>query len=258
MAGVMRVFTQGWRLARWAVRVVLDGVLPPRCLGCGASVGDDGGLCAVCWREVTFIAPPLCQACGAPFEIMTPGMAICAACHAHPVKFDRARAAFVYDEHSKAILLRFKHGDRLDAAPAFGRLLARAGADLLAHADIITAVPLHRWRLFQRRYNQAAVLAYAAARVAGRRGCVVPDLLVRRRPTPIQGRLSRLGRRRNVAGAFTLRRRWASRLAGKRILIIDDVLTTGATLEECARVLKRAGTAQVDVLTLARVPMLRN
>jgi ComF family protein len=159
----------------------------------------------------------------------------------------------VYDDSSRRLVLGFKHADRLEPVPAFGRWLARAGAELIEAADLIAPVPLHRWRLFRRRYNQAGLLAQALGRVAD---CpVAPDLLVRRRSTPSQGGLGRAGRRRNVAGAFALRPGREARVRGRRILLIDDVHTTGATLGECARVLRRAGAASVDALTLARVTL---
>jgi ComF family protein len=197
--------------------------------------------------------PPLCECCGLPFAYQVAARSRCAACIASPPAFDRARAVLVYDDASRRLVLGFKHADRLEPVPAFGRWLARAGAELTEAADLIAPVPLHRWRLFRRRYNQAALLAQALGRVAG---CpVAPDLLVRRRSTPSQGGLGRAGRRRNVAGAFALRSGRDAQVRGRRILLIDDVHTTGATLGECARVLRRAGAASVDALTLARVTL---
>src|SRR5262249_27634825 len=143
--------------------------------------------------------------------------------------------------------------DRTEAAPTFGNWLARAGTELTADADLIVPVPLHRWRLLLRRYNQAGLLAQALGRAVQRP--VAPDLLVRRRRTPSQGGPGRTGRRRNVAGAFAVRPRRAGLVEGRRVLLVDDVHTTGATLGECARVLRRAGAAAVDVLTLARVTL---
>lgn len=232
-------------------RLVVDAVLPPRCLGCGATADRPGALCPRCWEGVDFLAPPLCRCCGYPFELDPGEAALCGACRRRAPAFDRARAVCAYDAGSRELLLAFKHADRTDAAPAFAAWMARAGAEVLAEADLIAPVPLHRWRLFRRRYNQAALLARALARTSG--VALASDLLVRRRDTASQGGLSPAGRRRNVAGAFALRRGGAAAVAGRRVLLVDDVMTTGATVEACARVLRRAGAAGVDVLTLARV-----
>ncbi|TWA71512.1 ComF family protein [Azospirillum brasilense] len=239
------------RLATSVWTGILDTLLPPRCLCCGGSVDRQGGLCAPCWNGLTFIAPPLCTCCGTPFDFALEGEPLCGACIAEPPLFACARAVLAYDDGSRPLVLGFKHGDRIHAAGAYGAWMARAGAELLADADLLAPVPLHRLRLFRRRYNQAALLAQAAGRQAGRP--VVPDLLVRRRSTPSQGGLDRSGRRRNVKGAFAVRPGLEPRVAGKRIVLVDDVLTTGATLSECARVLLRAGAERVDALTLARV-----
>jgi ComF family protein len=232
---------------------VVDLILPPRCLGCGATVADVGTLCGACWSAVRFIGGGACDRCGVPFGHEVPGRTVCAACAAAPPAFARARAVMVYDAATRPMLLRFKHADRTDAAPGFAAWMARAGADLVAEADLIAPVPLHRWRLAARRFNQAALLAGRLGRLAGKP--VAPDLLTRRRATPSQGRMGRLARARNVAGAFAVRPAWASTLAGRRVLLVDDVLTTGATVGECAKVLRRAGASAVDVLTLARVTL---
>lgn len=243
-------------LARRVAGVALDAVLPPQCLGCGTSVGAPGTLCAACWDKMVWIAPPLCACCGLPFEF-DPGFPgageapLCGGCIRVRPDFDRARAVFRYDEASKGLILGFKHADRLHAAPAFGRWLARAGADLLGEATLVAPVPLHWTRLAWRLFNQAALLAQATARAAGR-PCV-PDLLLRRRRTPSQGTMGRAARARNVRQAFAVGAQHRERLEGARVVLIDDVLTTGATVSECARVLRRAGAAAVDVLTLARV-----
>ncbi|HYD99627.1 MAG TPA: ComF family protein [Alphaproteobacteria bacterium] len=232
-------------------RLVLDAVLPPTCLGCNALVAEPGALCGECWPRLAFIGPPHCACCGRPFEIAESAGLLCGACLRRPPPYARARAVLAYDDGSKPLILGFKNADRLQAAPAFARWLARAGAELLAEADLLAPVPLHRWRLWRRRYNQAAILALAVGRLAGRP--VLPELMVRRRRTPSQGHLGRAARRRNVAGAFAVPERHRGAVWGRSVLLIDDVLTTGATVEECSRVLLKAGARRVDVLTLARV-----
>ena len=194
----------------------------------------------------------MCESCGLPFDVDPGPETLCGACHANPHDFTRARSLLRYDEASKPLILKFKHGDRLDQAPAFARWLERTGRDLLQRTDIIVPVPLHRWRLWSRRYNQAAVLALGLAQLSGR-PCD-PLALERKRATPSQGEMaSAKARRRNVLGAFAVPKTKVSALCGKSILLVDDVFTTGATLDACARALKRAGCARVDALTLARV-----
>jgi ComF family protein len=241
----------GWVGARRALAGALALVLPPRCLACGEAVESVGTLCAACWSRLRFLAPPHCAACGYPFEFDPGPGALCGACLREPPAFERARAVVVYDEASRPLVVAFKHGDRTDAAGAYGAWMARAGAELLADADLIAPVPLHRLRLLYRRYNQSALLAHAIGAASG--VPVAPDLLVRRRHTPSQGRLSVAERQRNVRGAIAVRRRLADGLRDKRVLLVDDVLTSGATAETCARALLRAGARAVDVLTLARV-----
>ena len=235
------------RSASW----LLDAILPPRCLKCGEIVADSGSLCGACWSALKFLGPPCCACCGLPFEFDMGDGSLCAACTAKRPLYDRARAALTYDDASRELVLRFKHADRIDGAATFAGWMARAGAELIADADIIAPVPLHRWRLVRRRYNQAAILANAIGALRGKR--VVPDLLVRRRATASQGHLGRSQRQRNVAGAFALHPGRAQSVAGTRILLIDDVLTTGATAESCARALRNAGATAVDLLVLARV-----
>ena len=229
-------------------RAVVDGILPPRCLACGAIVDEPDALCGPCWAAMTFFAPPWCAVCGLPFPHPMGENAVCADCARDRPSWDRARAVMRYDKHSRRLVLALKHGDRTHLARALGGWMRRAGAEVLDGADLILPVPLHWTRLFARRYNQAGLLAHAIRAAGG--PPVAPDWLVRRRRTPSQGRLGAVARARNVRGAFALRP--GRSIRGKRIVLIDDVLTTGATVEECARVLRRGGAEFVGVLTLAR------
>lgn len=228
----------------------LDLLLPPRCLACGEFVDRQGKLCAACWSGVNFIGPPMCRVCGAPFDYDPGGELVCAACLARPPGYDRARAALRYDAASAALILGLKYRDRTDAASAFAGWMARAGAELLEAADIVAPVPLHWRRLFARRYNQAALLALGIARLSQRHYC--PDLLAKTRARPSQRGLDRLARARNVRGSLCVAPRHLARVDGRCVVLIDDVLTTGATADECARLLKEAGAAGVDVLVLGR------
>jgi ComF family protein len=246
--------TIGW--IRRASFAALDAVLPPQCLSCSAATDGPGKLCAACWAKIMWLGAPLCARCGCPFEFDPLGSAdtealVCGACLRAPPPFARARAVFRYDDASRGLILAFKHADRLHGATAYGEWLARAGAELLSSASCVAPVPLHWTRLAWRRYNQAALLANVAARAAGRP--VIPDLLVRARRTPQQGDLGAAARRRNVRRAFRVNARHRDKLAGQRIVLVDDVFTTGATVEECARALLDTGVMAVDVLTLARV-----
>lgn len=228
-------------------RRLLDLILPPTALD--GSPALSGGLSAEAWARIRFVEEPVCDGCGMPAEYETPGR--CPACEARPHVFGRARAACLYDEHSREPILQLKHADRTDLAPLFARWLSRAGAQLIAEADAVVPVPLHRWRLLSRRYNQAAEVA---RRLASNSGLVyLPDALVRPRATATQGGRSASGRRRNVAGAFTVPAGRERLIEGRRILLIDDVLTTGATADACARALKNAGAAEVSLAVIARV-----
>lgn len=228
---------------------LLDLILPPTTLAGAPALS--GGLTAEAWQGIEFIAEPVCDGCGSPFPY-DPGPAVrCPACMARPRAFARARAACLYDAASRGPILMFKHGDRTDLAVLFGHWLERAAGELLAEADAVVPVPLHRWRLLRRRYNQAAELARPLARRAGL--AYLPDALGRQRPTESQGGKSAGGRRRNVAGVFAVPEARRRQVEGRRILLVDDVLTTGATAHACARALLAAGAAQVDLAVIAKV-----
>ncbi len=230
---------------------VIDLVLPPRCVLTGDIVAVPGTLAPEAWQTLRFISPPFCQTCSYPFDFEVENTAQCAACLAEPPPFASARAALAYDDASRDIILKFKHADHLQAISTLIPMMARAGGDALGTVEVIVPVPLHRWRLLRRRYNQAALLAWGVARQTGK-PCF-PDALIRTRATVSQGKMKALDRVKNVKGAFTVHPKHESALTGKGVLLVDDVFTTGATLKECAKVLLGAGAREVHVLTIARV-----
>ena len=238
------------RLVGWA-SAALDLVLPPEAFdGFGASP-QTPGFSAGAWAQIAFLDDPVCDGCGSPFPYVQGEGVRCAACMARPRAFARARGACLYDEHSRELILKLKHADRPEIGRLFARWLSRAAAPLLAEADAIAPVPLHPSRLFARRYNQAAEIARPLCRLGAKP--YLPDALVRRRATTSQGGKSGRGRRINVKGAFEVPPSRRSRVEGRRILLVDDVLTTGATAEACAKALLAAGARAVDLAVVARV-----
>ena len=208
-----------------------------------------GGLCPDCWPAVRFLAEPLCQRCGAPLEQAQPEP--CGHCQAAHSPLQQTRAAMLYDDGSRDLVLHLKHADALAGVPVMARWLQRAGAEQLRQADFLVPVPLHWTRLFKRRYNQSAELARALGRLSNVKA--LPDALARTRRTPSQGGLSRQQRKANVRDAFAVKDRYRERINGANIVLIDDVITTGATLEACGDALLDAGAAQVTAVALARV-----
>jgi ComF family protein len=234
---------------RAALGRVLDFGLPPLCPACREPLAGTGGLCASCWSRLSFIAPPYCERLGIPF-VYDPGPGILSMqAIADPPAYTRARAAVRYDDVARGLVHAFKYGDRLDLAPTMGGWMARAGRELLAEADALVPVPLHWRRLWARRFNQSAILAKV---IAERTGVpVLHDALRRVKATPQQVGLARSERATNVQGAFRTTKDAAIR--GRRLILVDDVLTSGATLDTCARTLLKAGAANVDVIVFARV-----
>ncbi len=230
---------------------LLDLLLPGHCMACRAPTDAPGQLCGDCWAEVDFLTAPLCARCGIPFDYDLGDDVLCPGCLASPPAFDLARAAMRYGPVARRLVVGLKHADRTHLAPALAAWMGRAGEALLADADLLIPVPLHRRRLLSRRFNQSVLLARRLGRDTGLP--VVADAMLRRRATPPQAGLSRNQRRRNVAAAFAVRPARKALIEGRRLVLIDDVLTTGATAAACARVLKRAGADHVAVLTLARV-----
>ena len=232
-------------------KIILDIALPPLCPSCREPLGDGVGLCAPCWSKLALIEKPYCARLGIPFAY-DPGPGILSMeAIAAPPAYDRARAAVRYDDVARALVQRFKYHDRLDLAPMMGRWMARAGSELLADADALLPVPLHWRRLWARRFNQAAALAGTISEIA--EVPVLHGAIARVRATPQQVGLSKPQRADNVQGAFRVPQERKADIAGRRLVLIDDVLTSGAIADTCARALLRAGAAHVDVLVFARV-----
>jgi ComF family protein len=231
----------------------LDILYPPACLACRKATAAHHALCPECWGEMRFIERPYCERLGTPFaqDLRTPGL-ISPEAMADPPVFGRARAVVRYDDGpARRLVHRLKYSDRLELARPMGAWMARAGAEILAEADLIVPVPLHRFRLMSRRFNQAATLAHSVSQASA-----VPvdaQALVRTKPTPPQVGLSRPQRAGNVQGAFRLAEEAKPKIFGARIVLVDDVLTSGATANAASRALLRGGAKSVDVLVFARV-----
>lgn len=234
-------------------QLFLDLILPPRCFGCGDVTSEHHVLCPHCWKDCTFLSSPWCTLCGWPFPYEIPEQALCPSCSRLPPLFIQCRSALAYQDGTRGFILKLKQGDGTHLAPGLSRLMIRAGQDILSQTDLLVPVPLHWRRLFLRQYNQATLLSHQITRQTN-----IPthtDLIKRHRSTRKQGHQNRKERSANVRGAFTIPPDKAPFLKGKRLTLIDDVFTTGATLSECARILRKGGAKEVRALTLARVIM---
>lgn len=229
------------------LRAIFDVVLPPRCPGCGEMVDGDDRFCAACFGQLQALGSPQCACCGVPLPHDGDAAARCGACLAEPPAFARARAPFAYGGPTRQLVLALKHGRRLHLARMMARAMLRVAGDLPPDA-VIVPVPSHRWRLWQRGFNQAAEIARQLSRQSGRP--LVVDALDRIKPTPSTKGLTRSARRKNVQGAFAVAQ--PERILGRVVILVDDVMTTGATVAACAAKLTKAGARQVEVLTYAR------
>ena len=247
LRGALRACHGAWG---HAARLALDIALPTLCVSCREPVAGEG-VCAACWSKLSFIARPYCPRLGIPF-IYDPGPGLLSMeAIANPPAYARARAAVRYDDVARTLVHALKYQDRTDLAPAMGRWMARAGQELLEQADVLVPVPLHWRRGWSRRYNQSGALAQVISRQSG--VSLASAALRRVRATEQQVGLSRTQRANNVQGAFKVAADRSHDIAGRRVVLIDDVLTSGATTDACARALLRAKAAQVDVLVFARV-----
>jgi len=245
----LRARTAG--LLRAGVRRFGDTIIPPVCVACHAPLSVHHALCAACWVNVEFIRPPLCDRLGIPLGYDTGATTVSARAMADPPDYDRARGVAAFGGTMQKLIHDLKYADRQDGRQLFGRWMVSAGAPLLADCQVIIPLPLNRWRLLHRRFNQSAVLAMEVSRLTGLP--VAPLALVRTRRTRQQVGLSMEERRVNVAKAFVVPERRKAEIAGRRVLLIDDVITTGATVNSAARALKDGGARAVDVLALAIV-----
>ncbi len=230
---------------------LLDFVLPWQCAGCRKILKDGNGLCPDCWKKLYFLERPYCECLGIPFAYDLGNKVLCAQAINDPPSFDRARAAVAFGPVAKRMVHDLKYRDRLDLASLMAGFMLRAGRDFFDTDPLLAAVPLHRHRLLQRRFNQSGVLVQKLAEKTGLGH--EPHLLLRTRKTLQQVGLDIKARKKNVQGAFSVSGHLKAQLNGRSIVLIDDVLTTGATVEACSKVLKRAGASSVDVLTFARV-----
>lgn len=236
---------------RDGIAPLVDLIYPPRCPLCGAAIGAQTGLCGACWSELRIPGEPACASCQRPFGAAQVGEgAICGPCLADPPRHDGIAAGTLYGEGSRNLVLAFKHGRRIALAPMLARLIA-AHLPALEGEWLVVPVPLHRWRLWARGFNQAALLARELARLSG--ATLVVDGLVRTRRTPMLGGLGRKARARALSGALAVNPRRSADLRGAQVILVDDVLTSGATSEACVRALKRAGAAKVVIACFARV-----
>lgn len=238
-------------LSARAATTVADFLVPPVCISCRTQLTSHHTLCPHCWIGVDFIRAPVCDCLGTPLPFDTGGITVSAAALAAPPAYDRARAVALHTDIMRGLIHSLKYGDRTDGLAVFGRWLAAAAADLLPETDVIIPIPLNRWRLWQRRFNQAASLSQALARETG----LPTDTLAlsRIRQTRSQVGLTINQRRTNVSGAFRVPDAKKEHLAGKSVLLVDDVMTTGATIDAATRALRRAGVQTVNVVALARV-----
>lgn len=234
------------------IKSIIDFIFPPQCYVCKKILEGEDGLCFECLSKINFISKPMCEVCGFPFEFKLSNKnnhLICPRCIKQPPRFARCVSAVRYDEVSKKIILPFKHGDKTNFAKFMAKVMCLTGKNLINDADVIIPIPIHFTRMLKRKYNQASLLSKLIGKQMKKE--VLYSTLLRKIATKSQGHLSTKERKSNVSGAFCVK--YPEKIKGKKVLLIDDVFTSGATVNECTKVLKKNGAKQVYVLTFARV-----
>lgn len=237
-------------VSKFVVQKIVDFALPPRCPGCGVITETADSFCLPCWQSLQFLGEPCCARCGLPFEYDSGEGAECGACLTEPPFFDRLRAAVAYGEVARAVALKLKYSGRPAVADTLGHFMQRHLSDE-EKAAILVPVPLHRWRIWKRGYNQSALIAQSLAKRSGLR--LELDAIRRVRPTPPLKGMGRQERALTVKGAFAVDEAARAAVTGRTVILVDDVYTSGATANACARLLKRSGAKTVNIICWARV-----
>ena len=230
------------------LKILLDFLIPPTCPACHKRT-DNNGLCPECFSGLEFIGKQKCSVCGQPLDAIVPGMAVCGKCLKDPPCFHQAEAVFKYNEIIRKLILPFKHANKIELTELFVRWMSANSKEMIQKNDILIPVPLHWRRLLKRKYNQSALITQRLAKRYGK--TYAPLVLIRSKYTPSQGHLSPKDRKKNVQGVFSVK--YPDKIKDKSILLVDDVFTTGATVNECAKILLKAGAKSVDVLTVTKV-----
>ena len=233
-------------------KISFDLIFPAKCFTCN-NIIDETGLCYNCWQKINFISTPFCKKCGHPFNVEIDKNILCGNCISSPPLYKQAFGRFKYDEHTRKIIHKIKYGDKTNFIPYFSNMLSSSAKEIITKADIILAVPMHKLKYLSRKYNQSQLIAYKLAIQNNK--LYYPDLLIKKKSNMPQAGLSKKDRKNNVSGVFKVKERHIDKIKGKNLLLIDDVMTTGETINSCTKVLLKKGCKSVYVLTLARTSL---